>query len=105
MLTAALDLFETTLELIILIDLLQVDGHVLDLVGLFEGVAELLVVVLRHKLLIIQIEFWRPLVLLELLEIGLGDYDLGLLFADLIAVDRRFLLAQLVLLLLRNPLR
>ena len=49
--------------------LLQVDGHVLDLVRLLERIAELLVVTVRDKLLVVQAEFWRSLVLLELLEI------------------------------------
>lgn len=104
-LTATLDLLEAALELVVLVHLLQVDGHVLDLVRLLQRVAELLVVTIRHELLVVQVELWRSLVLLELLEVGLGDDDLGLLFADLVAVDRRLLLAQLILLLFRDPLR
>ena len=103
-LAAALDLLEAPLELVVLVHLLQVDGHVLDLVGLLEGIAELFVVAVRNQLLVVQVELGRPLILLELLEIGFGDDDLGLLFANLIAVDGRLLLAQLVLLLLRDPL-
>lgn len=103
-LTAALDLFEAALELVVLIHLLQVDGHVLDLVGLLEGIAKLFVVTVRNELLVVQAELGRPLILLQLLEIGFGDDDLGLLFADLIAVNRRLLLAQLVLFLFRDPL-
>jgi len=103
-LTAALDLFEAALQLVVLVYLLQVDGHVLDLVRLLERIAELPVVTVRDKLLVVQAEFWRSLVLLELLEIRFRNDDLGLLFADLITVDRRLLLAQLVLFLFGEPL-